>query len=299
MVMKISRHSQKMLVYSLSLLLSAQQILCTPPQFDVTDQMELKKTIDALPTTNARIDMMQQTLGAVLTTADVQQVNPAESGFETIDLGNKVTTIDWKNIDTNWKINNQNLDETQETLVEMHKQLLTYQAKTLFSFEESRKTNENGKKAKTMIYVVMGFAHKKKHFEPNLSIIPDGLPENPKDLNALSTINALQLTLGEVDDNKKFLGKSIGEFKQDLATKNLFFQDLQGSCCCATPTERDTALKHKIYLRAITIPLICFAQKQKTLSQQIQSYQNPNTSSGGQSFQQSQIWDPFSTQNYK
>jgi|GEM_PF-2444078 len=258
--MKIIRHSRKMFVYSLSLLLYAQQVLCMEQlsvlTVDTTRQSDIMSRIKALNSTNARIDMMQTMLGSIIKNAELKGTNVAQAEFENVPLDD-IT------------INNADAETTQQNLINMQKQVLQYKAQYLFSLSEWQKTRRNEINANTLSAAVAGFVLNKKQYRPNLAVITGGrshLPENPRDLDAKDLITALKLALGNVPDNAIFLGKAVKAYKEDLQSDHTFFVELEASCCFVTPAQQEQALQSKIEWRTLAIPLTCFAQKQEILS---------------------------------
>lgn len=256
--MKIIRHSHKMSVYSLSLLLYAQQISCMQQPvltIDTSGQAAIMAKLKALNSTNARIDMMQTMLGSVIKNTELNDTNAAKAVFENVPLDD-IT------------INNRNAEQTQQKLIDMQQQVLRYKAQYLPSMKGWRATHNNEIAANTLSAAVAGFVLNRQQYQPNLNVITGGrhnLPENPRDLDANDTITALKLALGNIPDNVLFLEKTVQTYKKDLDADHTFFLELEASCCCATPAQKEDALARKIKWRALAIPLTCFAQKQQVL----------------------------------
>lgn len=266
-----------MFVYSLSLLLSAQQICCMQPEHrplkvDARNQIAIADTIKSLSTTNARLDKMQVFLGSVINNTELRRADLTTADFENIPLDD-IT------------INGKNLEQTQQLIITMQKEVARNNARRFPSWAAYTNARQNETRSKTLSTAVAGFVLKKMRFEPDLSIITGGgrsLPENPHDLDAVDIINALRIALGPVKETAIFLGKTIEDYKKELEAQHTFFIDTP---CCYTPLGRSRqALSHKIDLRALAIPLVCFAQKQEFLKQTNEayppSYQNPGAGVG-------------------
>jgi hypothetical protein len=254
--MKIIRHSHKTIVYSLSLLLYAQQTSCMQQsvlKVDTRPQLDITQKIKALSGPNARIDAMQKMLGSVIKSNELQE--PSQS--QNADIFDAIL------------INNLTLEQTQQKLIDLHKLTLNENAQR-FRLIKSRDQRKRERDIETLIPVVAGFVLKKQMFEANLNVITGGgrqnLPEDPNDLDAKDTIMALQLTLGD-NSTATFLGKSIEQHKQALQKTHDRLLQIEDTCCCTTPAQDDEVLNIKIDLRALATPLVCFAQKQEILSQ--------------------------------
>jgi hypothetical protein len=253
MVMKIIRHSRKMFVYSLPLLLYLQHLSCIPP---IKSDTELFAIAEGHNNTDMMIDTLQKTLG----------------GMSALDHGDT----------RNFK------DSNIKELFEMQEQRMTYDAAWLFVNSEYRKKDENKRKLRREFVAKTRTAEAAYgDFIPDTTNVRD-LPQNPKRLNSIRIIDILQSALGAVQNKSAlFLDQSVSALSDDLKAKHTFFQRIEESCCCIFPKERKTITQYQIYLRTRVIPVLCFAQLEKhkqTLAAspaipiQIseQSYQNPD-----------------------
>lgn len=256
MVMKIIRHSRKMFVYSLSLLLCPQQISCmqasTAPAAH-TDQKSISQLTTMLAEHNnvdQLIDTMQKALGAI----DDQDGTSHHNFTLTVPArGNKLATP-----------RSYTQDELAKFLCAMQDQRQIYDDAFWFNWGKYWQKNYNKQLIRNNFVPVTMAAYAKrcKDFNPETSLI-NNLPKSAQALNSLNIITNLQAGFASIDPQKKCLSMKVSDILNKLSTMHDFFDN--PPCCWYSSAQDAEKLNYNVFLRSHTIPFVYFIEKQKDL----------------------------------
>lgn len=256
--MKIIRHSHKMFVYSLSLLLSAPQILCMQeaPQEAPAAHAD-QKSIHQLTTMLAGhdnvdqlIDTMQKAIGGI-----DDQDGKSLYNFSLTLPGNANNRIETQPLSH---------DELAEFLCEKQDQRQTYDNAYFFNWAGYWEKDHNKKLIRNnFVSITMAaYAQRCVNFKPDTSII-DNLPKRSKDIDSLKIIRYLQAQFADIDPKKTCLSKKVEDIRTELNTIHHFFDN--PPCCWYSLKQKAKKLQYNVFLRSHVIPFVYFIEKQKRL----------------------------------
>lgn len=254
--MKIIRHSRKMFVYSLSLLLCPQQISCmqtsTAPAAhpDQKSISQLTTMLDEHNNVDQLIDTMQKALGAI----DDQDGTSHHNLTLTVPArGNKLATP-----------RSYTQDELAKFLCAMQDQRQIYDDAFCFNWDQYWQKNYNKQLIRSSFVPVTMAAYAKRlgDFKPDTSLI-DNLPKSAQALNSLKIIQTLQGGFAEINPKKECLNVSVRDILSKLSTMHHFFDN--PPCCWHSSEQSAKKLEYNVFLRSHAIPFVYFIEKQKHL----------------------------------
>jgi hypothetical protein len=239
MVMKIIRHSRKIFVYSLPLLLYLQHLSCTPP-------IESHENLNAILNQHGNA---------------IRLYDKLQTAFGRMDPDNTLALDPNKDIPKQQATLKKTKAQYVDQLIEMTSQYLTFEAKMHVWSENytKEKTTKEANKKSTRNNFIDQIRYGEgcySQFNPPMTDF-NHLPLDQNFAEPLLIVRKLQDDIGQIiappNEDVPFFSTTVAAVKTILSKMHNFFDQAQ-PCCAPLSSQSPEELNHLIFLRARFIP---------------------------------------------